>query len=296
MIIGTRGSELALVQALEVLRLLRAAHPNVDFEERVVKTAGDLHAQRSIAEFSATGIFVKEIDELVLRGEIDLAVHSLKDVPTTLPDGLAVAAVLPRMGGRDFLVARDGLEGLPLGARIGTSSLRRQAQLRRFRQDLQPLDIRGNVPTRLRKWREGQVDALVLSEAGLRRLGLVVEGEVLDPQLFVPSPGQGVVAITTKADGKPRGLASALDHPGTRLAVEVEREVLRGLGGGCLVPIAARAELKGENLHIQAEVISPDGLRSVGLRRSIRASHHLEGARQLARDILSMGGGEILGV
>ncbi len=294
--IGTRGSELALAQAREVLGLLRAAHPGVEFEERVVKTAGDLHAQRSIAEFSATGIFVKEIDELVLHGEIDFAVHSLKDVPTTLPDGLAVAAVLPRVGGRDFLVARDGLEGLPLGARIGTSSLRRQAQLRRYRQDLEPSEIRGNVPTRLRKWREGQVDALVLSEAGLRRLGLEVEGEALDPQVFVPSPGQGVVAVTTRADGKPRHLAVALDHPATRLAVEVEREVLRGLGGGCLVPIAARAELKGGDLEVQAEVISPDGLRSVGLRRSIGASRHLEGARQLARDILSMGGGEILGL
>jgi hydroxymethylbilane synthase len=295
MIVGTRGSELALAQAREVVGLLRSLYPDLEVEERVVRTAGDAEARKAIAEFSQKGIFVREIDELVVQGKVDLAVHSLKDVPTELVEGLEVAAVLERRGGTDVLVSRGPLEELPMGATIGTSSTRRKAQLRRFRRDLSPMDIRGNVTTRIAKWRDGEFDALVLSITGLERLNVDAPHHPLDPQFFVPAPGQGVIAVTSRREGEAARLARALDHGPTRTAVEVERAVLRHLGGGCLVPIACRAMALDSGVDVHLQILSPDGSRCLEVRRGLPLEGALEAARSVAEEALRMGGGEILG-
>lgn len=295
MILGTRRSELARAQTGVVLRSLRERYPSWDFEERVVKTGGDAKPDQTIAEFSIKGIFVKEIDDLVLSGEIDLAVHSLKDIPTEVAPGLEIAAVLERRGGVDVLVSEHSLDELPRGAKLGTSSLRRKAQLLRHRADLRPLDVRGNVTTRIRKWRDGVYDGLVLSKAGLLHLGLVVPAADLDPEEFVPAPGQGVIAVTARRGSKAAEAARALDHGPTRLEVECERQLLASLGGGCAVPIAARARAHGGRVVVQVEILSSDGRRSIGLTREAGEKGAVAEAKRMAEELLSMGGGELLG-
>ncbi len=295
MILGTRRSELARAQTGVVLRSLRERYPSWDFEERVVKTGGDDKPDQTIAEFSIKGIFVKEIDDLVLSGEIDLAVHSLKDIPTEVVPGLEIAAVLERNGGVDVLVSERSLDELPRGARVGTSSLRRKAQLLRHRADLRPLDVRGNVTTRIRKWRDGLYDGLVLSKAGLLHLGLGVPAEDLDPREFVPAPGQGVIAITARRGSEAAAAARALDHGPTRLEIECERQLLASLGGGCAVPIAARARADRGRVEIQVQILSPDGRRSLGLTREVEGKVAAAEAKRMAEELLTMGGGELLG-
>jgi hydroxymethylbilane synthase len=263
--IASRGSQLALWQARWVeARLSELGH---QCHIEIIKTTGDKITDTPLAQLGATtggkGLFTKEIEEALLDGRADLAVHSLKDLPTELPKGLAIAAVPERDDPRDALIGRT-LAELESGETVGTSSLRRAAQLRRLRPDLRLESIRGNVDTRLRKLDEGQYAAIVLASAGLRRLGWADRiAEILPPETMCPAVGQGALAIETRADGPARAACAALDHADTNAAVAAERAFLRALGGGCQVPIGAYASVEGQRLHLHGLVIAPDGSQAV---------------------------------
>ena len=296
--IGTRGSALALWQANHVLGLLRGADPGLAVEIVTIKTTGDKILDSPLAQVGGKGLFVKEIEEALLAGEVDLAVHSLKDVPAFFPDGLGLAAVLEREDPRDALLARDSasLDELPKGARVGKSSLRRQAQLLHLRPDLEITTLRGNVDTRVRKFESGEYDAIVLAAAGLRRMGLA--GRVsafLDVETLLPAVGQGAIGIETRMnDSETNGRISSLDHVGTRTAVSAERAFLRRLEGGCQVPIAAHAVVSGGSIEISGLVASLDG-RTVIRDQVEGASDQAETLGvTLAEQILERGGREIL--
>ncbi len=269
--LGTRGSKLALTQSRYVARLLEERWPGLKVELCVIRTSGDAIRDVPLYTLGGKGLFVKEIEEALLEGKVDLAVHSLKDVPAEIPPGLSLSAFPPRADPRDVVVTREGggLSSLPPGARIGSSSLRRQFQLRRLRPDLEVVTLRGNVDTRLRRLEEGRVDGVVLARAGLERLGLDPGGEPLSPREFIPAVGQGVLALETReGDGELEELVRALDHGPTRAAVEAERGFLRAVGGGCQVPAGAYAYLEGGLLHLVAFLATPDGSRSArGERR-----------------------------
>lgn len=265
-------------------------HPGLGLEDRVVKTSGDLFAAKPIHEFGGYGVFVRDIDMRILDGELDLAVHSLKDIPTKMLEGLEIAAYLPRKGGHDVLVSSQPLEELASGAVVGTSSVRRKAQLLRERRDLSITPIRGNVTTRIEKWRRGEYDAIVLSKAGILRLGLEVDFHDLDPAAFVPSPGQGVVAVTALRHSEAFSMATKVDDPVTRLEATVERKVLEALGGGCMVPIGVRAWLKGNRVRVLAQILSPSGEKSLTLEETFPKEEALTGATTVARRLLDKGG------
>lgn len=240
--IGTRGSHLALWQAEHVASALRAGGIGVSIE--IIQTKGDLDHKSDFGSMGAKGIFVKEIEEALLEGRIDLAVHSLKDLPTELPEGLALGAVLPRESPNDALVSRNGLrfDELPEGATIASGSLRRLAQALSARPDLKPLPLRGNVPTRVHKIREGYADATFLALAGLRRLGLEHEAsEVLPATLMTPPMGQGALALEVR-EGELLDVMDALDHEPTRCAVAAERAFIGRIGGGCRTPAGVLVE------------------------------------------------------
>jgi hydroxymethylbilane synthase len=258
--LGTRGSLLARWQAEHVRSLLAARGHAVELVP--ITTTGDRVLDRRLESVGGKGAFLKEIEEALLAGEIDLAVHSLKDVPTELPAGLVLSAVLERADPRDALLSSGaGLLGLAPGARVGTTSLRRQALLRAARPDLVLLDLRGNVDTRIRRLRDGDFDAILLAMAGLVRLGRAGEvQEALDPSLFVPAPGQGAIAIECREeDGALRAALEALDHPETARAVAAERALLGALGGGCNVPLGAHAVTHGPELRLRAFVGDASG-------------------------------------
>ena len=266
LILGTRGSKLALAQSNVVADALRRAHPTLDVDIQVIQTRGDATqaANVPLASFGEKGIFAKELEAALLAGEIDLAVHSMKDLEHTLPEGLVIAAVPEREDPRDALVGST-LDALPLGARVGTGSVRRRALLLSRRPDLQLLEIRGNVDTRLRKWREGQYDAICLAVAGLNRLGLQDNiAEILDPDWFTPDPGQGALAIEIRdGDQRLRDLTLSLNHGATWYAVLAERSFLRHVGGSCKTPVGAFAAVeqtsKPQWLTLTGMVASPDG-------------------------------------
>lgn len=269
--LGTRGSPMALWQARWVADALRQQHPGLSTELVVIRTAGDRNRRDPLPRIGGKGVFVKEIEDALWRQKIDLAVHSMKDVPTTLPPGLHLSAVPPRDDVRDAFVGRDGqrLLGAPAGWRIGTSSLRRRAQLLAWRPDLQVQDIRGNVDTRLRKMRQGEVDGVVVAAAGMGRLGLQEEiTELLPIEVMLPAVGQGALGLETVAGHWIDGLLQALHDPSAASAVAAERAFLWHLGGGCTVPIAALAQCQGAELHIRGLVSTPDG--SHILRQDIR--------------------------
>jgi hydroxymethylbilane synthase len=261
--IGTRGSPMAMVQAGLVRDRLIAAHPGLPVELVPIRTTGDRVLNRRLAEIGGKGLFTKEIEEALLAGDIDLAVHSLKDMETVLPDGLAIGCVLPRDDPRDVLVSRSGagLAGLPQAARIGTASLRRRAQLLRHRGDLQILPIRGNVNTRLNKLATGEADALVLALAGLQRLGRAgLASEILMPELMLPAVGQGALAIECRAaDDALRPLLAPLHDPATASCVVAERAMLAALDGSCRTPIAGLAMIAGDRLTLDGLLLAPDG-------------------------------------
>ena len=252
--IGTRGGELALWQAAEVARLIRQHHPAVTVEQQLIQTRGDQVLGSPLAQIGGKGLFTRELEEALAIGSIDLAVHSLKDLPTGFPDGLALAAVLERGDPRDVLVAAPGtkLRGLLAGTRIGTSSPRRRSQLLAYNRHLRVLDVRGNVTTRLAKLDRGDFDALVLARAGLVRLGLEARiADVIEPDVIVPAVGQGALAVETRAaDAGVRALLEPLDHRPTRLATSAERAFLSGLDGGCQVPIGALGSWRGDTLTL----------------------------------------------
>jgi porphobilinogen deaminase len=293
LVIGSRGSALALWQARWVKDRLEALGESCRIE--IIRTTGDRIQDVPLAKVGAKGLFTKEIEEALLAGTIDVAVHSLKDLPTELPKGLTLAAVPEREDPRDVLLGRS-LSELPPRARVGTSSLRRAAQLRAIRPDLDIETIRGNVDTRVRKLDEGRYDAVVLASAGLRRLGLADRiVQWFDPAEMCPAVGQGALAVETRGDGGPAHQACArLDHAETRAAITAERAVLGTLGGGCQVPIGAYAAVQGGRLHLRGIVISPDAARMVKREAEGPADEAAAIGRALAEDLLSGGGREIL--
>lgn len=296
LIIGTRGSALALWQAQHVAENLKALIPNLDVAIQEIKTLGDRVRDRALSEVGGKGLFVKEIETALAAGEIDLAVHSLKDMPTAQPPGLTLAAVLERADPRDALLVRGGgdLHGLPGGARVGTSSMRRRAQLLAARPDLQVVDLRGNVDTRLRKLREGQYDAVILAVAGLERLGHVgAISQLLPFEIMLPAVGQGALCIETRADDTAtRALITPLDHAPTHRAAQAERAFLRRLEGGCQVPIGAYAQVNGGRIHLRGLVASLDGRRIVRDEIDGPAAEAL--GIELAERLLAAGGDQIL--
>jgi hydroxymethylbilane synthase len=268
--IGTRGSPLALAQTESVRKLLMAAHGGLAVEIVPIRTSGERILDRSLADAGGKGLFTKEIDEALLAGKIDLAVHSAKDIPTLLARGLALAAFPPREDARDALVgAAASIAALPAGAVIGTSSVRREALIRRLRPDLSVKLLRGNVETRVQKVRAGQYDSAILALAGLQRLGLAAEARAaLAPATFPPSVGQGALALAIRAgDARAEAIAVAIDHAPTSTALTAERAFLEALGGSCRSPIAGHATVEGERLAFYGLVIAPDGTGAVETRR-----------------------------
>lgn len=263
--IGTRGSALALAQTHQVRGLLARAHGVGEdaIAVEVIRTSGDAIQDRPLSEAGGKGLFTKEIDLAQLAGRIDIAVHSAKDLPTILPDGLVIAGYLRREDVRDALVApRHGtLERLPQGARIGTVSLRRQAMLRRLRPDLRIDPLRGNVGTRLARVQSGDFDALVLAAAGLNRLGLAAAmTEFLDPARFIPAVGQGAIALVARAgDSRALPALAAIADPGTGIELAAERAFLRVLDGSCRTPIGGNARFDGVTVRFHGIALTPDG-------------------------------------
>ncbi len=291
--IGTRGSMLARWQAEHVKERLTALGHEVSLV--VITTTGDRVLDRRLESVGGKGAFLKEIEEGLEARQVDLAVHSLKDVPTVLPDGLELCAILERADPRDALLSSGaGLDDLPRGATVGTTSLRRQAQLRAVRPDLSLADLRGNVDTRIRRLREGRFDAILLAMAGLVRLGRADEvTEPLDPRRFIPAPGQGAIALECRADDAAvREAVASLDHPSTKRRVTAERAFLAALGGGCNVPLGAHAFEDGESLELIGLVARIDG--SEVLRGERRGAEAEEVGRSLAEELLSRGAGPLL--
>jgi len=290
--IGTRRSRLALAQATEVADAL-AAH-GVQTELVPMETAGDRGANPSTDPAGLKGLFVAEIVRALRNDEVDLAVHSAKDLPASDDEDLAIAAVPERASALDVLVTREG--DLQPGARVGTSSLRRQAQVFRWRPDVLLKDLRGNVDTRLRKLADGEVEALVLAAAGLLRLGVVPEhASPMSIAEMVPAPGQGCLAVQARADDAPTLEAvGLLDHAPSRAALEAERGLMARLGGGCALPLGAFAEVTPNGLRMIAIVLTPDGSRFA--RSEVQAPTPAEVAELAALDLLAGGADEILGL
>lgn len=295
--IGTRGSKLALWQA-EHIRARLAHEAGIDAELVVIKTAGDQFASAAIPDVGGKGIFIKEIEDALLDNRVDLAVHSMKDVPTETPRGLCFPAVTKREDPRDCLVSRSAsaLADLPPGARIGTSSLRRQSQLLAFRRDLQVVNLRGNVDTRLRKLDAGELDAVVLAKAGLDRLGLASRvTQILPPDVMLSAVGQGALAIEAREDDtRTREILARFDHADTRTTVNAERALLAELEGGCQVPLGAWARIENSQLLLDARVLTPDGSESVHKQASGAPEQAGQLGRRLARELLDAGADRLL--
>lgn len=291
--IGSRGSKLALWQANHIKD--RLAGLGYECRIEVITTSGDRFQQGPLKDVGNKGLFTKEIEEALLAGSVDIAVHSLKDMPTRLPDGLQITATPHREDPRDAIIG-SSLAGLKPGARIGTGSLRRMAQLRAYRTDLQPEPMRGNVDTRLRKLDEGEYDAIVLASAGLNRLGWDHRiAERIPVDVMCPAVGQGALAIETRADeGDAMRACLLLSHPDTHAAITAERAVLEQLGGGCQVPVGAHATVEGQVLRMMAVVATPDGARLVRdeIGGAVNDAHAL--GTELGRRLLSAGAREIL--
>lgn len=298
--IGTRGSLLALWQANFIKDLLLAVRPDLHTEIRIIKTTGDRNLDSPLSEIGGKGIFVKEIEEALLSEEIEIAVHSMKDLPAVLPDGLVIGAVAPRHDPRDALVSNGNLRlgDLPDGARVGTGSLRRAAQLLNRMPGLRIVPIRGNVETRLRKLREGEdYDAILLAAAGLGRLGLSGEAsEIIPADVMVPAPGQGIIAVECReGDGGTRDIISMINHARTWTAGSAERAFLRRLGGDCNIPAGCYAEPDGDSIEVTGILASPDG-KTVIRERTSGAAGDAEGiGLRLAELILGKGGDRLTG-
>ena len=295
---GSRGSPLALAQSRGVAAALEAAHPGLRVDLEVIRTSGDRIQDVPLANVGGKGLFVKEIEEALLQGQIEVAVHSMKDLPALLPPGLALGAITAREEGGDVLVAREArtLDELPPGARVGTSSLRRQAQLLHRRPDLCMVPLRGNVDTRLRRLTDGTLDAIVVAAAGLKRLGVRPPNAIPLPlEVSLPAPGQGALGLEIReADRATAAVVAVLEDRTSRIAVTAERAFLRRLGGSCNVPIAAYGTVRGDLLTLTGLVASPDGK---GLVRDTLTGAALEAeplGTALAERLLAQGADRIL--
>jgi hydroxymethylbilane synthase len=298
--IGTRASALALWQAREVAARI-AAQPAAPAVELVhIRTSGDQQVDVPLWQVGGRAFFTREIDRALLAAEVDVAVHSLKDLPTQLDEGLVLAALLPRADPRDALVSRSGaaLTQLPAGARIGTSSLRRRAFLARLRPDAVPLELRGNVPTRIERLQRGEYDAIVLAAAGLARLDLAQHvTEFLSPDSFPPAVSQGVIGVCARSgDTETRRLLMALDDREARLAATAERALLRRLEGGCQVPLGALATVQGGDLSLMACICALDGARQLSARGQAPAADAAAEALgvRIAEELLARGAADLM--
>ena len=298
--IGTRGSLLALTQTRQFIDRLRTLQPKRPIEEVIIKTKGDIIQDVPLSKIGDKGLFTKEIEQALLSGAIDLGVHSMKDMPGRLPEGLGFGVIPERVDARDAFLSLHwpDLHALPRGARVGTSSLRRRAQLLRLRPDLTIENLRGNVDTRLRKLQEGEFDAIILAAAGLTRLGKAsLITAYIPPEKMIPAVGQGVLAIEIRGDDQAlRELLAPLHHEPTALAVAAERAFLTELEGGCQVPMAAHAVLRGGRLRMDGMIAALDG--QTVYAHSLESAATEADARsmgvQVARILLGMGGAEIL--
>jgi hydroxymethylbilane synthase len=297
--IGTRGSPLALWQARHVADRLRPSAAPRPVELVEIETAGDRIRDTALSQIGGDGVFTKEIQRALLAGVVEVAVHSLKDLPTTFVAGLTLAAVPERGPAGDAFVSRKyrHFDDLPSAAIVGTSSLRRRAQALHRRPDLQLINLRGNVETRLRKLDEQNLDAIVLAEAGLHRLGLEAHiTELLDPQWMLPAVGQGALGLECRSDDATTlALLDPLNHAPTQQAVLAERALLRGLGGGCLVPIGANSRVEGKTLMLRGSVLSPDGRQRLVAEHTGEARAGEVVGQQLAEMLLASGARELLG-
>lgn len=297
--IGTRGSQLALWQAHHISDRLREAHPGLVVELEVIKTSGDRIQDRALYEVGGKGLFVKEIEDALLERRVDLAVHSMKDVPGALPEGLVLAAMPRRADPYDALlsVKHASLSDLPQGARVGTTSLRRRFQLARLRPDLDIISLRGNVDTRLRKLREGEFDAILLAVSGLTRLGWAdAITQVLSPPDFLPAIGQGALGLEIRQDDdRARALLEPLRHPETERCVSAERGVLARLEGGCHLPIAAFAQVLDDgSLTLSARLGTPDGAQVLEASAQGTGDPHALGW-EVGEALLAQGGRALIG-
>jgi len=297
--LGTRASALARAQAEAVRAALAARHGELRIETVLIRTSGDAAGRGPLAAGGLKGLFVKEIEEALLGGEVDVGVHSMKDMPARLAPGLALGAVPPRAPAHDVLVGGgdDGLGGLAPGARVGTSSVRRRAQLLARRRDLAVVPLRGNVDTRLRRWREGAVDALVLAAAGLARLGVAEpHARPLPPEEFVPAVGQGALALECRTgDARTRELLAAVEDVAAAAAVAAERAFLVAIGGDCNTPLAAHATVADGRVTLRALVSDPEGRRALEAADSAAVADAAALGRALAERLLAEGAAEVLG-
>ena len=271
--IGTRGSKLALIQTGTVAKKL--ADLGIETEQVIIHTVGDTTTQVPLHEIGGQGVFVRALDDAILAGDIDCAVHSMKDIPVERPSGLITAAILKRDSAADFIAYRGSLSAVKV---IGTSSTRRRAQLLRHDPSVTIRDLRGNVDTRIRKMSNGEYDAIILAEAGLTRMGIHIPGKRFPPEKFVPSPNQGTIAVVSRADPSLREMLSVLDHPPTRTDVMIERAVMEQLGGGCYTPLGIYCNAR----HLIAEVLSLNGARSERIESDIKT---IEEARDQGRKL-----------
>lgn len=296
--LGSRGSRLALWQAEYIKEALALAVPELKVEIQVIKTTGDKILDVALSKIGDKGLFTKEIEKELLDGTIDMAVHSMKDLPSQIEAGLCIGAVLPRENPQDVLISqfKRKLSDLPPGAVIGTSSLRRKAQIKHLRPDLKIVELRGNVETRIRKMQEEDMDGIVLAYAGVKRLGFEsLISECLSYDLLMPAVGQGAIAVETRAgDTKVLKIVEKINHEPTRIQVEAERSFLARLEGGCQVPIAAIADFQGQELRIQGLVASLDGQEMISLGMTGRPSQAAELGSKLGQSLLDAGAGRIL--
>lgn len=286
-VIATRKSALALAQSRAFIARLAALHPHVAFEELLVTTTGDVVQDRPLADIGGKGLFVKEIEEALLSGRADIAIHSLKDVPPQLLPSLSIDCIPEREDPRDVLASREGksLAELPPGSRVGTGSLRRRVQLLAYRPDLEVVAIRGNVDTRLRKAESGEVDAVVLARAGLNRLGLAARAtESIAPEVMLPAVGQGALGIEQRADDDDvRELLSPLSHSDTKILVTAERGVMLAINGNCTTPVAAFGVRQGGELYLRAFLAEPDGSRPRRAETKVPFPESAEAAAEIGR-------------
>ncbi|HYB98026.1 MAG TPA: hydroxymethylbilane synthase [Candidatus Limnocylindrales bacterium] len=298
--VGTRRSPLALTQTRQSMRALAVHDASLSYELVEIVTSGDRIQDRPLRESGGKGLFIKELDEALLDGRIDCAVHSLKDVPSELAPGIAIAAVLERADPRDLLVTTDGrtLDELPADVLVGTTSLRRSCQLLARRPKARVRMLRGNIETRVKKLLAGECAATFLAAAGIARLGLALapaHGVVLDPSVFVPAPGQGALAITARADDEATIAAlRPLDHPPSHAAIDAERAFARAFGGGCHLPLAAFAEVTGTRVTLTGLLSSPDGQRVLREQAIGPAEHGAILGERLARGFFDRGAAEII--
>ena len=297
-VIGTRGSKLAIWQAEHIAGRIRARYPEIEVTLKKIVTTGDKILDVPLAKIGGKGLFTKELENAMLSGEIDLAVHSLKDMPTELPEGLMLAAITTRADASDAFVSLryKSLDALPQGAKVGTSSLRRRAQILKYRPDLQTIDLRGNLDTRIKKLENQEMDAIILATAGLKRLGLEQYiTQILPIEICLPAVGQGALAIETRqADAEVLSVLEFLNDSETIAAVTAERAYLREVQGGCQVPVGVHGEVNGDQLLLEATILKIDGTREVRERICGCCSEAEELGIKLAQKMLAAGGKEIL--